>query len=76
MMNPAAMIKLMNAKKRFEEVHPKFAAFFGRVFSQPIPEGTVIEISVTYPGQEPVVGNMKVQESDLELFEEIKTLTK
>ena len=26
MMNPAAMIKLMNAKKRFEEVHPKFAA--------------------------------------------------
>ena len=28
MMNPAAMMKLMNAKNKFTANHPKFAAFF------------------------------------------------
>lgn len=32
MMNPAAMMKLMNAKNKFTVNHPKFAAFLKAVF--------------------------------------------
>lgn len=75
-MNPTAMIKLMSAKKRFTENHPKFEAFVNAVFSRKLEEGTVIEISVTRPGEAPVTANIKVQQSDLELLEELKGLTK
>ena len=51
MMNPAAMMKLMNAKNKFTANHPKFAAFLKAVFSRGIEEGTVIEITVQRPGE-------------------------
>lgn len=74
MVNPATLMKMMNAKKKFESNHPKFAAFFGNVFSRGIEEGTVIEITVQRPGEEPVTTNMKVCQSDLELMEQLKEL--
>ena len=76
MMNPAAMMKMMGAKKKFEENHPKFAAFLGNVFSRGIDEGTIIEITVQRPGEQPVTTNMKVQQSDLELLSGLKELAK
>lgn len=36
----------------------------------------MIEISVTRPGEEPLTTNMKVQQSDLELFEQVKEIAK
>uniref|UniRef100_UPI004056D445 hypothetical protein n=1 Tax=Acetatifactor sp. TaxID=1872090 RepID=UPI004056D445 len=78
MMNPAILMKLMSAKNKFTQNHPKFEAFVKAVFmgNQPIPEGTVIEISVTKPGEQPITTNLKVQQSDLELVEELKNLAK
>ena len=71
-MNPAAMMKVMNAMNTFKGNHPKFMAFLGYVFQGGFPEGTVIEITVTKPGQEAVTSNMKVTQSDLELFDSLK----
>lgn len=71
-MNPAAMMKVMGAVNTFKENHPKFMAFLNYVFSSGFPEGTVIEITVTKPGQEPVTSNMKVTQSDLDLFDSLK----
>ncbi len=71
-MNPAAMMKIMGAMNTFKGNHPKFMAFLSYVFSSGFPEGTVIEISVTKPGQEPVTSNMKVTQSDLDLFDSLK----
>lgn len=34
MMNPVAMMKLMNAKNKFTANHPKFAAFLKAVFQE------------------------------------------
>ena len=59
-MNPAAMMKLMNAKNKFTANHPKFAAFLKAVFSRGIEEGTVIEITVQRPGEAPITSNIKV----------------
>lgn len=75
-MNPASIMNLLSAKAQFENNHPKFMAFAKSVFSRPLEEGTIIEISVTRPGEEPVTANIKVQQSDLELLNELKDLTK
>lgn len=75
-MNPASILKLMSAKTQFENSHPKFMAFIKKIFSKPIEAGTVVEITVTAPGGEPLTANIKVQQSDLELFAELRELGK
>lgn len=76
MMNPASIMKLMSAKNKFSDNHPKFVAFLSMIFSRGITEGTIIEITVTRPGEAPVTSNMKVLQSDLELMEELKNIAK
>ncbi len=71
-MNPATMMKIMAAKNKFEANHPKFFAFIKAVFSKGIEEGTIIEITVTRPGEAPMTTNMKIQQSDMELMQELK----
>lgn len=75
MMNPAAMMKIMKAKSTFENNHPKFIAFLRAVFSSKIEEGTIIEIKVQKPGEEPILTNIRVQQSDLELVEELRNIS-
>lgn len=70
MINPAAAMKVMKAKNQFVSNHPKFAAFFRNVLTGGVQEGTVIEITVTRPGEEPMTTNMRVQQSDIELVPE------
>ena len=74
MINPANMIKLMSAKQKFTNNHPRFEAFVRHVFSSGIEEGTVVELTVTKPGGSPVTANIRVQASDLELMEELNNL--
>lgn len=73
-MNPAAIMKMMQAKNQFTANHPKFSAFLGMIFRSGITEGTVIEISIQKPGEEKITSNIKVQQSDLELLQTIKEL--
>lgn len=74
-MNPTMMLKLMGAKAKFEKNHPKFISFIKAMFSRPIEEGTVLEVTVTRPGEEPVTTNIRIQQSDLELLEELKKMS-
>ncbi len=74
MLKPGNIMKLMSAKNRFQANHPKFAAFLKYMFQGQIPEGSIIEITVTKPGEEPVTGNLKVMKEDLELFESLKDM--
>ena len=73
-LNPGTIMKLMSAKNQFSSNHPKFEAFLKSVFSRQMEEDTVIEITVTRPGEKSVTANLKVQQSDLELLEELKEL--
>lgn len=73
-MNAASILKLMSAKNQFNKNHPKFEAFVKSVFSRRIDEDTVIEITVTRPGESPITANLKVMQSDLDLLEELKGL--
>jgi uncharacterized protein YlxW (UPF0749 family) len=67
-MNPNAIKQFMDARNQFAQNHPKFAAFMQTVAGTPFVEGTVIEITVTRPGEEPLTTNMRVTESDLALL--------
>lgn len=75
-MNPAAMMKVMGAMNTFKGNHPKFVAFLNYVFKGGFPEGTIIEITVKKPEEEAVSSNMKVTQSDLELFDSLKDMAK
>lgn len=73
-MNPQTVMRLMAALGTFRSNHPKFASFAQTMLKRGINEGTVIEITVTRPGEESVTSNMKVTESDLELFRSLKEM--
>lgn len=73
-MNPAILMKVMNAKNTFTANHPKFVAFLNTVFRNGIEEGTVIEITVQKPGQEAITSNIKVLQSDLDLLQSLQDL--
>ena len=72
--NPAALMKIMAAKKQFTENHPKFSAFINAAFGSGIEAGTIIEITIQKPGQAPMTTNIRVQQSDLDLIEGLKGL--
>ncbi len=74
MMNPAVIMKMMNLKNKFEGNHPKFVSFLKFIIERGVEEGTIIEITVKKPNQEPVVGNMKIMASDMELLQELKEI--
>ncbi|MCI8311290.1 MAG: hypothetical protein HFI12_03570 [Lachnospiraceae bacterium] len=69
-------MKIMGAKNRFTENHPKFVSFLNMVWGKGIEEGTIIEIRVTRPGEDMMMSNIKVQQSDLELLRELRELVK
>lgn len=76
MMNPAILMKIMHAKESFVRNHPKFESFVKAVFmgNGGITEGTVIEITVTKPGEQPISSNFRVLASDMELAQQLKKL--
>ena len=72
-MDPSSMFKVMSTVNTFKGNHPKFFNFVETVIKPGIPVDTVVEITITKPGEESVTTNIKVKESDLQLFESLKT---
>ena len=60
-MNPFTMLKY---KSQLEGNHPKAAEFVKRVILTGLPEGTIVEVSITKPGEE--------TKEDIELFDEAR----
>ncbi|MCR5641145.1 MAG: hypothetical protein K6G04_07335 [Lachnospiraceae bacterium] len=73
-MNPSAMFQVMEAFKRFQSNHPKVVSYVKTVFGPGLPEGTVLEITCTKPGEEPVTTNMKITQDDLDLLQSLKNI--
>ena len=75
-MNPADLFRLAEARRKFNQNHPKFAPFLKAAQEKALQAGAVIEISVTPPEGEAVVTNLRVQESDLELLRDLMAMGK
>ncbi len=72
--NPMKLMKLGGLRKKFEENHPKVLAFLGSVIAPGLPEGTILEVTVKKPGEEPVTSNMKLTAADLEIIRELREI--
>ena len=70
--NPTKMIRLIGELKQFDTRHPKMARFIDQQLMGDLPEGTIVEVTVTKPGQEPVAGNFKATMEDNQLFKDLK----
>lgn len=75
MMNPAIIMKLMNARSKFQNAHPKFASFLETMMRKGVQEGTIIEITVTGPEGNSITGNMRVTASDMELIQDLRDIS-
>lgn len=73
--NPAAILQMMNLWSRFQNNHPKFPKFLSAVVRNGIREGSIIEIKVTTADGESFDSNLKVNADDMEMIEQIKSLT-
>ena len=73
-MDMGAMMKMMAAKNQFEKNHPKFFSFCKAAFGKGVEVDTIFEITVTKPNGETLTTNLKVCQSDLDLFEGLKDL--
>ncbi|PNH18976.1 hypothetical protein B6K86_07200 [Lachnospiraceae bacterium] len=73
-LNPLMLMKLAEMRRRFAGNHPKVPAFLKAVLGSGLPEGTVLELTVTKPGEVPVTANMKVTADDIKLLQDIRSL--
>ena len=76
MVDIGMLMKLKKMKETFESSHPKMGPFLKMVAETKVEEGTVIELKVTKPGEEPVVANIKLNASDLEMIQSLKGMNK
>lgn len=73
-MNPLKLLQLKSAWEHFSGNHPKFPKFLSSFYKKGMKAGTVIEFHVTTPDGETLSANLKIQEADLALFQELKDL--
>ena len=69
--NPAMLMKIMSAKNKFDANHPKLKNYFTAIKNKGIKEGSVIELKITNPDDEPMVANIKVKAEDIELLSQL-----
>lgn len=74
MMDFGSIMKMKGAWDRFSQNHPKFVPFMQAVGREAIMDGTIIEVKVTSPAGKEYNTNMKITQSDLELFAQLRTM--
>ncbi len=75
-MGPLDIMKLSKMRDQFCETHPKFVAFLSYLGRRGMREGTVLEVKVMFPNEEPVTTNIRVTASDLELLKTLSEMGK
>ncbi len=74
MMDFSAILKFKGAWDTFNKNHPKFLPFMQAVGREAVTDGTIIEVKVTSPEGKEYNTNMKITQSDLDLFAQLKTM--
>ena len=74
--NPMDLMRAKRLKDGFEKRHAKVVAFAQRVIAADLPEGTILELTITKPGEEPKTCNMRVTAEDVEAIAQLKKMNK
>lgn len=72
--NMEMVLKLKSAWEQFTSNHPKFPAYLNAIKKAGIQEGDIIAVSVTKTDGSVIDTNIKVQPSDIELFNTLKNM--
>ena len=72
MMDFSAMMKFKGAWDTFTNNHPKFMPFMQAVGREAIVDGAIIEVKVTSPDGKEYNTNMKLKQSDIDLFTQFR----
>ena len=75
-MDMGNMMRIMGAWNTFTKNHPKFPAFCKAVAKAGIKEDTIIEVIVTTPDAERIETSLRVQASDIELFNTLSQMNR
>jgi hypothetical protein len=75
-MNIMNLMQLKEAWGVFKENHPKFPLFLNAASKNGLKEGSVVEITITPPEGKSITTNIKIKESDLKLFDQLKSAFK
>ena len=70
--NPGMMFKIKGAWERFVMNHPKFPMFLRAAAATGIKEGYIIEVKIVTDEGKTMCTNVKLTESDMELFRTLK----
>lgn len=73
--NLGNMMAVMSAWNTFKSNHPKFPNFLKAVQKKGIPADSIIEIAITTPDGEKIETNLKIQQSDLDLINNLKSMS-
>ena len=76
MINPAKLFKMKGLWEGFVQNHPRFPQFINAVQSNGVKEDDVIEITITNAEGKNLSTNIKVTQSDKEMFAELTQLLK
>ncbi len=68
-MDLSILMKGKKAWEQFKTSHPQFPKFLDYVKAKGLPEGTEVNITVTYPDGQNVKSSIKVKPEDLALIE-------
>lgn len=74
MINPKTLFELKGAWATFDQNHPRFKQFIVAARNNAIREDSIIEVTIRTPEGESICTNLKVTQSDMELFEKLKKL--
>ncbi len=75
-MNPLELMQLKDKALVFKESHPKFISFLRAVSRRNLPEGTVMDVTITTPEGKTLSANLKLTVSDIELIRSLSELEK
>ena len=70
--NPMKLLEIRNLWSAFTRRHPKFPQFLTAVQQAGIPEGTVIEITITPPDGKTFTSNLKVTAEDIDAVKSLQ----
>lgn len=68
-MNPLTLLKY---RSKLKKNHPMAMTFVEKVLMTGLPVGTIVEMSVTKPGEVTQTTNIKITQEDYDMLEEIK----
>ena len=76
MVNPAMIFRIKSMWDEFAANHPKFPRFLQAAISQPVEEGTIIELTIRHPDGNTLASNVKLTASDIGLIGQLKQMGK